>query len=464
MKTVSEQMELARKAQAIVNDYTQEQIDEICLAIGWEVYEDENIAKLAKMAVEETGYGNVQSKIIKHKRKVGGVLHDIKGAKSVGLIERNEETGISKYAKPVGVVCAILPATNPTATCGGKAVGILKGRNAVIFKPSSRALKSTTEAINMMRAGLRKVGAPEDLIQVLEDPSREAITELMKVSDLIVATGSGKVVRAAYSSGTPAYGVGQGNACAIVAEDADVAEAAKMICGSKLFDYATSCSSENAVIPVEAVYDQFMAEMKKNGCYLVTGEDREKLKNHMWKPNAKGKIALNPDIIAKSAQVIADGAGISIPEGTDILLVEGMEPILGDKFHDEKISPVLTVYKAKDFKDAYRILVELTNLVGRGHSCGIHTYKHEYIEFLGEHMKSSRITVRQSMSAGNGGHPFNRMPSTATLGCGTWGGNSTTENVHWRHFINVTWVNEPVAPWTFTDEDMWGDFWKKYGK
>lgn len=146
----------------------------------------------------------------------------------------------------------------------------------------------------MMRAGLRKVGAPEDLIQVLEDPSREAITELMKVSDLIVATGSGQVVRAAYSSGTPAYGVGQGNACAIVAEDADVAEAAKMICGSKLFDYATSCSSENAAIPVEAVYDQFMAEMKKNGCYLVTGEDREKLKNHMWKPNAKGKIALNP--------------------------------------------------------------------------------------------------------------------------------------------------------------------------
>ncbi|MFR0873843.1 MAG: aldehyde dehydrogenase family protein [Bilophila wadsworthia] len=296
---------------------------------------------------------------------------------------------------------------------------------------------------------------------MLEDPSREAITELMKVP--ISSSPPAAAMWAAYPAATRLR-CWAGNACAIVAEDADVAEAAKMICGSKLFDYATSCSSENAVIPVEAVYDQFMAEMKKNGCYLVTGEDREKLKNHMWKPNAKGKIALNPDIIAKSAQVIADGAGISIPEGTDILLVEGMEPILGDKFHDEKISPVLTVYKAKDFKDAYRILVELTNLVGRGHSCGIHTYKHEYIEFLGEHMKSSRITVRQSMSAGNGGHPFNRMPSTATLGCGTWGGNSTTENVHWRHFINVTWVNEPVAPWTFTDEDMWGDFWKKYGK
>ena len=464
MKTISEQMELARKAQEAINDYTQEQVDEMCLSVGWEVYEDENIAKLARMAVEETGFGNVESKIIKHKRKVGGVLHDIRGAKSVGCIERDEKNGISKYAKPVGVICAILPATNPTSTCGGKAVGMLKCRNAGTFKPSSRALKCTTEAINMMRKGLRRVGAPEDLIQVVEDNSREAVAELMKASDLVVATGSGAVVRAAYSSGTPAYGVGQGNAVPIVAEDADVAEAAKLICGSKLFDYATSCSSENAVVPVEAIYDQFMAEMKKNGCWLVEGEDREKLKNYMWKINAKGKLALNQDVIAKSARVIAEAAGISIPDGTEILLVEGTQPIREDKFHDEKISPVLTVYKARDFMDAYRILTELTSLVGRGHSCGIHTYKREYIEYLGEHMKSSRVTVRQAMSAGNGGHPFNRMPSTATLGCGTWGGNITTENVHWKHFMNVTWVNEPVEPWSFSDEEMWGEFWKKHGK
>ena len=201
------------------------------------------------------------------------------------------------------------------------------------------------------------------------------------------------------------------------------------------------------MVPVEAIYDQFMAEMKKNGCWLVEGEDREKLKNYMWQVNAKGKLALNQDVIAKSARVIAEAAGISIPDGTEILLVEGTQPIREDKFHDEKISPVLTVYKAKDFMDAYRILTELTSLVGRGHSCGIHTFKREYIEYLGEHMKSSRVTVRQAMSAGNGGHPFNRMPSTATLGCGTWGGNVTTENVHWKHFMNVTWVNEPVEPW-----------------
>ena len=335
MKSVKEQMELARKAQAEVSNYTQEQIDDVCLAVGWEVYEDNNIARLAHMAAEETGYGNAESKIIKHKRKVGGVLHDIRGAKSVGLMERDEATGISKFAKPVGVVCAILPATNPTATCGGKAISILKGRNAVIFKPSSRAVKSTTETVEMMRAGLRKVGAPENLIQILEEPGREGINELMREADLIVATGSGQVVRAAYSSGTPAYGVGQGNAVAIVAEDADVAQAATMICGSKLFDYATSCSSENAAIAVEAVYDAFVAELKKNHCHLVAGEDREKLKNHMWKLNARGKYALNPDIIAKSAAHIARGAGIAIPEGTDILLVEGTEPILDDRFHDE---------------------------------------------------------------------------------------------------------------------------------
>ena len=464
MKTVAEQMELARKAQAAIADYTQEQIDEVCLAVGWEVYRDDNIAKLAEMAVEETQFGNVQSKIIKHKRKVGGVLSDIKGAISVGLMERNESTGISKYAKPVGVICGILPATNPTATAGGKAIGMLKGRNAVIFKASSRALNCTTEAINMMREGLKKVGAPVDLIQVLEDTSREGAAELMHQADLIVATGSGAVVRAAYSSGTPAYGVGQGNAVCIVAEDANVAEAAKMIYGSKVFDYCTSCSSENAVIVIESVYDQFMKEMLDGKSCLVTGDDREALKNHMWKVNAKGKLALNQDIIAKSAAAIAEGAGISIPEGTELILVEGVEPIKSDKFYDEKISPVLTVYKAKDFEHAYRILVELTTLVGRGHSCGIHTYKREYIEFLGANMKSSRITVRQPMSAGNGGHAINRMPSTATLGCGTWGGNITTENVHWRHFINVTWVNEPVEPKNFTDEDRWGDFWQKYGK
>lgn len=462
MKSVNELMEAARKAQEHIKDYTQEQIDELCLSVGWEVYADENISILARMAVEETGYGNYESKVIKHKRKIGGVLYDIKGALTVGCIERNPATGISKFAKPVGVVCAILPATNPTATCGGKALSILKGRNAVIFKPSSRAQQCTLKAIEMMRAGLRRVGAPEDLIQAIELPERAATAELMAKADLIVATGSGPLVKAAYSSGTPAFGVGAGNAVAIVAEDADVTDAAGKIHASKTFDNATSCSSENAIIVVESVYEGTMKAFKDLHVHICTPAQAAALKSHMWQPGAKGGTSLNPDVIAKSAQVIAQGAGITVAPATAMILVESQEHPQFDQFAEEKISPVLAAYKAKNMDEAVEFLRILTSRVGPGHSCGIHTFKREYIDRLGNDMHTSRVTVRQPMAAANGGHPFNRMPSTATLGCGTWGGNITTENIHFKHFINITWVNEPVAPWSFTDEDMWGAFWKKY--
>lgn len=464
MKSVTELMAAARKAQARINDYTQEQIDEVCLSIGWEVYNDHNIDVLARMAVEETGYGNYDSKVAKHKRKIGGVLHDIQGAKTVGCIERDSATGISRYAKPVGVVCAILPATNPTATCGGKAISILKGRNAVIFKPSSRAKACTTEAINMMRKGLERVGAPVDLIQVLELPGREDTGELMAKSDLIVATGSGPLVRAAYSSGTPAFGVGAGNAVAIIAEDADITDATQKIHGSKTFDNATSCSSENSIIVLDAVRDEVMAAFKKLHTHICTPEEAEKLKTHMWKPGKKGGLALNEEVIAKSARIIAEGAGLSVTPDTTMLLVVGGDVPGLDQFAEEKISPVLTMYRAKDFGEAVSVLRILTSRVGPGHSCGIHTFKREYIDYLGENMPTSRVTVRQPMAAANGGHPYNRMPSTATLGCGTWGGNVTTENIYYKHFLNITWVNEPVEPWSFTDEGIWGAFWKKYSK
>lgn len=464
MKSVDELLAAARKAQREIAEYTQEQIDEVCLSIGWEVYSDKNIDILSRMAVEETGYGNYESKVTKHKRKIGGVLYDIMQEKTVGCIYRNPETGISKYAKPVGVVCAILPATNPTATTGGKALAILKGRNAVIFKPSSRARNCTMEAIAMMRRGLERVGAPVDLIQAIELPEREATGELMRKADLIVSTGSGPLVKAAYSSGTPAFGVGAGNAVAIVAEDADVEDAARKIHSSKTFDYATSCSSENAIILVDAVYDQTIAAFKKLNTHVCTPEEAHTLEKYLWQPGKKGELALNADIIAKSATVIAKGAGLTVAPGTSMLLVESGKDPQFDQFAEEKISPVLVAYRAKDINDAVRILKILVGRVGRGHSCGIHTFKREYIERLGNEMQTSRVTVRQPMAAANGGHPFNRMPSTATLGCGTWGGNITTENINFRHFLNITWVNEPVDPWSFTDEDMWGAFWKKYNK
>lgn len=464
MLTVEEQIKRARAAAAIAEKFDQERTDDCCLAAGWELYEDENIKRLSKLAVEETGYGEYDSKVVKHKRKVGGVLFDVQGAKSVGLLERNEKTGISKYAKPVGVVCAILPATNPTATAGQKAVSALKGRNAIIFKPSSRARECTRLAVDFMRQGLKRIGAPEDLVQFLEDPSREGISKLMAESDLVVATGSGAVVKAAYSSGTPAYGVGKGNAIVIIAEDADIPDAVAKIRASETFDNATSCSSENSMVVHEDIYDQVKAEIVKANGYILNEDEREALRDHLWKPNKKGVMGLNPGVIAQNAQTIAGQAGLKIPAEIDWLIAEVDGPVEEERYFDEKICPVIALTKYSAFEKAVETVQKIADLYGPGHSCGIHTFKQSYIEYLGMVMRSARITVRQPMSAANGGHAFNRMPSTATLGCGTWGGNVTTENVHYKHYLNITWVNEPVEPYGYTDEEMWGEFWKKYGK
>jgi len=464
MSRVDELVQAGRKAQEQVAGYTQEQIDEVCLAIGWALYNDDNVHELSRLAVDETGYGNYESKVVKHKRKVGGAVEGILGKISVGLIERDEDTGISKYAKPVGLVCAILPATNPTATAGTKAVAILKGRNAVIFRPSSRARRASTLAVELMRAGLRQIGAPEDLVQIYDDADIPSTAELMQKCDLVVATGGGPMVRAAYSSGTPSYGVGVGNAVCIVAEDADVREAVSMITASKTFDYATSCSSENSIIVQLDILEDVLSEIRANKGYICSPEEKAKLRDWMWQANDKGKLKLNGKIVAQSASRIAADAGIDVPADTSMLVVMGEEPVAQDKFADEKMSPVLTVFSYNTFDEALEKISAITDRYGRGHSMGIHTYRSDYIERMGQTMLTSRITVRQPMAAANGGHAMNHMPPTATLGCGTWGKNSTTENIHYKHFLNVTWVNEPCPPRAFSEEAVWGDFLARLGQ
>ncbi len=456
----------ARAAQAQVADYTQEQIDEVCLAIGWEVYKDENIEKLAALAVEETGMGNYEDKVKKHKGKILGVLKDVMdpGAKSVGLIETDEAKQIFKYAKPVGVIGALTPVTNPTATPGSNAVSVLKGRNAVIFAPHPRSKAASSLAVEYMRAGLKKVGAPEDLIQIIAEPSIPATGELMAKVDLVLATGGGAMVKAAYSSGTPAYGVGPGNSVQIIAEDADVADAAAKVALSKCFDNATSCSSENSVIVHESIYDEFMRLLEAEGGYLCSAEEKQTLEQWMWIENKNGYRALNPGIVAKSAQVIAADAGLSIPAEKRMLVVEGKRPITEDRYAKEKLSPVLTVWKYTDFEEGYTLLKEITDNNGTGHSCGIFTQNEAYIDYLGTHMKSSRIIVNQPQAPANGGNFFNGMPSTVTLGCGTWGGNITTENINYKHFLNVTWLSKPITPSKPSDEEMFGAFIEKYGE
>ncbi len=459
---IAKYIEKARAAQSLVANYSQEQIDQVCIAIGWEVYNDENIKLLANQAVEETKMGNVQDKILKHKNKVLGVLKDIVGAKSVGLIEIVEVKKIKKYAKPVGVVGALTPVTNPTATPASNAVTILKGRNAVIFAPHPRAKIASKMAVDFMRAGLEKVGAPLDLIQIIEEPSIELTNELMKQVDVVLATGGGAMVKAAYSSGTPAYGVGPGNSVQIVAEDADYIDAAKKIFSSKSFDNATSCSSENSIIIHESLYEKLVSELVSLGSYLVKGDERDQLGQYMWPLNMKGYRSINPKIVAQSAKKIALDAGLNIPENTKVLLVEGSENIEEDFFSQEKLSPVLTIFKYTNFKEGYQILERLTDNYGTGHSCGIHTFNQEYISYLGMNMKSSRIMVNQPQAAANGGAFFNGMPSTVSLGCGTWGGNITTENINYKHFLNVTWLSEYLEPSKPTDDEIFGQYLKKH--
>lgn len=450
-------VERAKEAQKAIDHYTQEEIDKVCVAIGWEVYNDENIAKLATSAVEETGMGNVSDKILKHKNKVLGVLKDIKYAKSVGLIEEDQEKKIKKYAKPVGVVGALTPVTNPTATPSSNGISILKGKNAVIFAPHPKAKLSTKMAVDFMREGLRKVGAPLDLIQVIEEPTLELTGELMKQVNVVMATGGGPMVKAAYSSGTPSYGVGPGNTVQIIAEDCNVLDAAQKVFSSKSFDHATSCSSENSVIVHASIYDAFINEMVKLGSYFVK-EERKALEEYMWILNAKGYRSINPAIIAQSAITIANGANIQVSDHTKVLLVEGATDIEHDFFSQEKLSPVLTVFKYSEFEEGYKILERLTNNYGTGHSCGIHTFNQDYIDKLSLRMKTSRIMVNQAQAAGNGGAFFNGMPSTVSLGCGSWGGNITSENITFKHFINVTWVSEYFTPKRPSDEEIFGAY------
>ncbi len=458
----------ARAAQAVAATWDQARTDEVCLAVGWAVYKDENIARLARAAVDETGMGVYEDKITKHKNKVMGVLRDIRTAKSVGLIERDEAKGLLKFAKPVGVVGALAPVTNPTATPSSNGLSILKGRNAVIFAPHPKAKGASKLACDYMRAALKRVGAPEDLVQCVEEPSIERTGELMRQVDLVVATGGGPMVKAAYSSGTPAYGVGPGNAVQLLAEDADPEDAAAKIAVSKAFDNATSCSSENSVVVHEAVYARFVEAMRAKNAYLCTAEEKAKLRSWIWPVGKDGKEALNPKVIAKSAVEIAAGAGIAVPAGTKVIMVEAELPLKGgpepEKWAQEKISPALALWKCPDFRAGLEAVVLITDACGTGHSSGIFTFRDDYVRAMGETMRSSRIMVRQGMASGNGGTFANGMPSTVTLGCGTWGGNITSENIHWKHFVNMTWLSLPLPMSRPGDEEIFGPLWAKYGK
>ena len=459
-ESLQELVQRAREAQKIIEFWTQEQVDEMVLAVGWEAYKLETAEQVARLAVDETGLGVYENKVSKHQKKTLGVVRDLKGVKTVGVIEEDPAKGLVKIAKPIGVIGAITPMTNASSTMPCNGLPILKCRNAVIFAPHPKAKKTCATICEHMRDGLRKVGAPVDLIQYIAEPTMELSQELMGMVDLVLATGGAGVVKVAYSSGKPAYGVGAGNATVIVDESADIADAAKKIFLGKTFDNATSCSAENNLIIHETVYDGLVAGLKSHGGYMVTGEDRAKLKAAMWPDGAH----LSGKIVAKSVKVIAAEAGITVPEGTTFLMVMGEKIGPEDMFSAEKLSPVVTLWKYTDFSKAVQMVIDITGFSGYGHSCGIHSTNQDHIMELALKAKVSRMMVRQPQSYGNSGDWVNGMPFTMTLGCGTWGGNITTENVCWKHFMNVTWVAFPIPPVIPDPEEMFAPHFKKFGR
>jgi sulfoacetaldehyde dehydrogenase len=389
-----------------------------------------------------------------------GTLRDLQGVKTVGIIEEDKTRGLIKIAKPVGIVGALTPVTNCSSTICCNGLSILKGRNAVIFAPHPSAKRTAELTCSYMRAALRKGGAPEALVQNLQEPSIELTQELMKLVDLVVATGGAGMVKSAYSSGTPSYGVGAGNSVCIVDETADLGDAAHKIFQSKTFDNATSCSSENSVVIHEAIFEKLLERLRVEGGYLCNKTEQEKLKRFMW-PDG---VHLNKKVPGQPAKKIAAAAGLSVPENTSFLMVMGERIGPEDPFSGEKLSPVMAVWKFKEFPEAVDYVQKITTYSGRGHSCGIHTTRDDRIIELGMKARVSRIMVRQPQCYANSGDYVNGMPFSLTLGCGTWGGNAASENITWKHFINTTWVSEPIEPVIPDEEAIFGGHWKKYGK
>jgi sulfoacetaldehyde dehydrogenase len=451
----------ARKAMASFADADQARVDEAVVALAWSLYKPEHARELAALAVEDTGLGNVPDKITKKQRKTFGTLRDLLRAKTVGIIEEDPARGIVKYAKPVGVVAAITPSTNPGATPVNKTMMAIKGRNAVIIAASPAGIKTTGRTVEYMRAELKKVGLPEDLVQILPPPASKDMTQaLMQQADLVVATGSQDNVRRAYSSGTPAIGVGTGNVPVIIDESADLDDAAEKICASKIFDNATSCSSENSVVILDAVYDQAIAALERAGGYLASPIERERISRTLWQD---GK--LNRHLIARDADVLAKGFGLpAAAERKKFFMVEETGVGRSHPFSSEKLSLVLAVYRAKNFDAAISRVNEILAHQGRGHSCGVHTKDMEHAHQLAQQADVVRVLVNQAHTFGNGGGFDNGLNFTLSMGCGTWGGNSISENLNYRHFINITHVVTTIPEDKPSEEELFGAHWAKYGR
>lgn len=448
----------AREAQKILESYNQEEIDRLTAAIGYEMCMNEELMeRLAVLAFEETNLGDIPSKIAKVRGKGRQMWYDLKDQKTIGVVEEIPEKGLVRLVKPVGVIGSLVPSTQPEQHPLVQAMNSVKARDAIIFSPHPGAKRSTMETIEAIRDIISTYGGPVDAVIGIQEPTLDKTNELMRQCDLVIATGGQPMVRAAYSSGTPAYGVGAGNANIIVDSTAELKDAAEKIKASKTFDMSSGCSCDNSLIILEDVYDDMIKELEKVGAYLLDEEKKGLLQKAMWPEWPKNHV-LNRAIVSKPVKTIAEVAGFQVPDGTSFMLVE--ETGSGEKypFSGEKMSLTITIYKAKNIDEAISILNKNLAYSGSGHSCGIYTKTEENIEKVYMNTYTTRVVVNQPQALTNTGSWTSGMPYTSTLGCGTWGGNICSENVVLKHYLNNTWVIREIPNYQPTDEELFSGF------
>ncbi len=444
----------AKKAQSIFENYNQNKVDEVVTAVAWSICKPSNNKKISNLAVEATGLGNSDDKILKNKRKTLGLLRDLENIKTVGVINEDKKKGIIEIAKPVGVVAAITPSTNPAATPINNIINALKGRNSIIVSPSPAGSKVFKDLLILINSELKKIGAPENLIQTFDsDVTKELTYQLMRNVDLVIVTGSLNNVREASKSGTKAIGVGQGNVTSIVDESADLEEALTKIKSSKIFDYATSCSSENNLILIEEIYNEAINLLSKKNSILLDHSQKKILQKNLW---INGK--LNRKIIAKSAKFITKELNIDVSDNVEILLVEESGVGKDYPFSGEKLSPVLSVYKVKNFNEAKKLANKILNYQGIGHSVGIHTKIDNRILELGLELPVCRVIVNQAHTFATGGSFTNGLPFSLSMGCGTWQKNTIDNNLSYKHFLNITKISKLISG----KEPNLKDYFKEY--
>jgi sulfoacetaldehyde dehydrogenase len=447
-------VERARAAVNAVSHYDQAAVDRLCRAVAWATGNERTFGRLTRMSVDESGMGSADG-VPARRWKILGILRDALRSKSVGIIEELPAKGIVKYAKPVGVIAGVLPVTNPLVTMVNMTINAVKCRDAVVFSPHPLSRKTALEITRVLRAALRKQGAPEDLVQCLAAPSIPLAQELMSICDLTIATGGPGMVKAAYSSGKPAYGVGAGNATVVVDETADVADAAKNTRISKTQNHGSGCSCDGNLIVEATVYDRFLDALQTEGGYLASEADKRKLEAVMW--DADGRRTL--ETVARHASVIATMAGFQLPDGKSFIIVEEDQIGKAHRFSSEKLSPVLAIFKYSDVDSLVGMVSAVFEVGGKGHSLGIASFNDALIHRLAMMAPVSRMMVRQPNVSGNAGSFTNGMPMTASLGCGTWGGNITSENISVKHYMNTTWVSRPIPEDRPAEQELLGEFY-----